>query len=296
MRGDWFFVRAPEMNPRAHHPRRSDHPDEMPPHHLSRHRIGKETGSPDGAPRTRVLLASRSSQWGRRPAMATALEYVHALPLYANLGDRAYWPVPYRALLGNGDESLRAGFYDFLRYPRRTADQPFGFVERELRNRTAFLGKIQEVLESLEGFELNASIHALGANTSELALITIKPESWPSKKHPSGLPENEKAFYHHVVSRGLRPRYALDAVRGARCKFRSCGELLWHWRSRTWCDCQCDHPPPPPRKPNTSRPEGAHRGGGGVAQRGSMQQQQQRPQRPPPQPQHGRWRRSAAPS
>lgn len=165
--------------------------------------------------------------WGRREAMATCVDFVHVLPEYMRLGDKAYLPVPWRKLLAVGEHGLHAGFYGWLWYPKKSESRSWGFTEAILGNKGSFLRHIQTHLDELEAFELSDRPATLRPPHD---LVTQKPQWFPNE-----FPENEKLFYYHVVLRGLQPRAALKvlpnvSMHGAR------GLLLPHRKS---CLCKC---------------------------------------------------------
>ena len=103
--------------------------------------------------------------------MALAIDgYSRQLPWFASLGDREYWPVPYRRLLENGVESLAAGFWSFWRFPRFTEERPFGFSAAALASDTAFLAAVRKNVNALEAFELSDRVLPVPACDMQLPL------------------------------------------------------------------------------------------------------------------------------
>jgi len=209
---------------------------------------------PPGAPLKRHrerLLFMRGDWffWGMRSAMAIAVDFLQQLPLYKRVGDRAYLPIPWRELLEAGPQGLadEVGFWQWQWYPQWSAVRPFGLNRSMLGDRRIFLAHVRANLEQLKTFEvLRAEVLR-----AESDMLTGKPQSWPH-----AFPENEKLFFYHVVSRGLRPWSACIAPGTKRPwstlkpELRPSGQpyslgerlnrlLLWE-RKKPFCDCECN--------------------------------------------------------
>ena len=150
--------------------------------------------------------------WGRRKAMAVALEYVDVLPHFQHLGQKAYLPLPWRHMHAVGAEGLGAGLVGWLRFPRKSRTRPFGFLPTNCSppnpgTRIAEFLNLPRRVDELEAWSASAEAKHIAAQRDSPEVYSYRdPWMW------NAAVDNEKFFFYHVLNRSLYPVNAMDVL------------------------------------------------------------------------------------
>lgn len=180
--------------------------------------------------------------WGKRETMRLALvDFVDdALPRLHAIGQRGYFPLPWRHLLAVGADGLSAGLLTWLKFPKKTGRLPFGFTAATVSSTATILNHTRTHIDKLEAAEWRGAFAHLKASH----LISGRDRWWKWYKSP----DSEKAFFYHSLNRSLLPQSAVDIInQGLVLAKRQTihghtnGLLLPEWiRHHPNCTCVCN--------------------------------------------------------
>ena len=154
------------------------------------------------AHRNQLVMRGDWVFWGAREAVKVALDYVHALPNFHRVGQRAYMPLPYRQFAAVGAGGLSAGMLGWLKFPKQSATRPFGFPPSCVGSGDCVVKHSKQNLQALEAFDASGA----GARLRPDELVSVRDSWW----RWDGIPDNEKYFLYHVLNRSLVPRSMLE--------------------------------------------------------------------------------------
>lgn len=189
-------------------------PVPLPLHALTQRRGAGSTAGVGAAPELLVWLRGDWFFWGERRAMERMVNLVATtLPALcartAQVGDDAYWPLPWRQLLQVGENRLSGQYWSWLRYPKHTPQRPFGFTEVHLRSAPAMITRLKESVDALEEMDRSDNVPRRASDT-----LTHQPFN-TNRYAKSGVmhtPSPEKMILYHVLSRELVPLDAYEAL------------------------------------------------------------------------------------